>query len=128
MLGVEPNPPMAAPVVFEIPGGSGVPWNSGATPINSDYLDANPLGSGIGGIDGGDMVKFAIVIENTGSGVNGAYDITLKDILPAGYIFPGVGLGGFNLQAYRGDGLALDDGTGSGFEFLGTVAEPGPDG
>lgn len=118
-VGVEPNPPVAPPVIFEIPGGSGIPWNSGTTPINSDYLDANPLGSGIGGIDGGDMVKFAIVIENTGSGINGAFDITLKDVLPDGYIFPGIGLGGFNLQAHRGDGKALDDGTGSGFEFLG---------
>jgi fimbrial isopeptide formation D2 family protein/uncharacterized repeat protein (TIGR01451 family) len=126
--GVEPNPPMAPPMEFAPPGVSGTPWNSGVTPINSNYLDNHPLGSGIGGIDGGDMVKFAIVVENTGSGSNGAYDIVLRDVLPDGYIFPGVGLGGFNLQAYRGDGKALDDGTGSSFEFLGTVADPGPDG
>jgi len=117
--GITPDPPIVPPLVFVAPGDpSNPPWNTGL-PINSNYLDANDLSSEIDGIDGGDLVKFALVIENTGSGINGAYDIAIKDTLPAGYIFPSIGLGGFNLQVYRGDGVALDDGSGSGLEFLG---------
>ena len=122
-VGITPDPAIAAPIVFEVPGNpASDPWNTGST-ISSDYLDANGLNSGIDGIDGGDLVKFALVIENTGSGINGAYDIAIKDTLPAGYIFPGIGLGGFNLQVYRGDGFALDDGTGAGLEYLGTSGD-----
>ncbi|MCC6146446.1 MAG: isopeptide-forming domain-containing fimbrial protein [Anaerolineaceae bacterium] len=123
--GVVPNPPIPAPIVFSTPGSIGAPWNTGS-PLNSVYLAANPLGSGIGGIDGGDLVKFAIVIENTGSGLNGAFDITVRDILPAGYMIPvpAIGLGGFNLQIYRGDGVALDDGTGSSLQYMGASNTP----
>ncbi|MCD6424906.1 MAG: hypothetical protein J7L35_05330 [Anaerolineales bacterium] len=118
--GIDPDPTIEAPIIFLDPGDTvNPPWNTGS-PINSTYLDANSLNSGIDGIDGGDLVKFALIIENTGSGINGAYDIALRDHLPPGYLLPGSGLGGFNLQIYRGDGLALDDGTGSGLEFLGS--------
>ncbi len=123
--GIDPDPAIAAPVVFQDPGDPGnPPWIPPAT-ISSDYLETNGLSSGIDGIDGGDLVKFALVIENIGSGLNGAFDIAIKDTIPAGYLIPGIGLGGFNLQVYRGDGAALDDGSGSSLEYLGpTFTQP----
>ena len=48
----------------------------------------------------GDIVSFAIAIENTGSSINGAFDIVLRDDLPDGYVLP---VGGPNLQVYYGD-------------------------
>lgn len=124
-VGVTPAPPIAGPIVFNPPGMLLPPWNT-VSPLNSAYLAANPLGSGVNGIDGGDLVKFAIVIENQGSGLNGAFDITLRDVLPARYQIPvpGIGLGGFNLQVYRGDGTPLDDGTGSNLQYMGTSGTP----
>ena len=38
---------------------------------------------------------------------NGAFDIALRDKVPAGYILPGTGNEGANLQVYRGDGTEL---------------------
>jgi LPXTG-site transpeptidase (sortase) family protein len=105
--GINPTPPIPGPIVFAPPwDGSGpdpIPWTGGS--INSTYLGSNnsALNSGVNGIDGSDLVKFAIVIQNTGSSPNGAFDITIKDILPSGYVLPGTGAEGINLQVFRGD-------------------------
>jgi len=109
--GVNPNPAIPAPIVFDLPGlvpDLDEPWTGGN--IHSTYLGADngALNSGISGVDGGDLVKFAIVIQNTGSGLDGAFDITIKDLLPGGYIIPNFGSENINLQIYRGDGAALN--------------------
>jgi LPXTG-site transpeptidase (sortase) family protein len=105
--GIMPTPPVSGPVIFTTPGDTAnPPWNV-PIPINTTYLGANPLDGGIDGIDGGDLVKFAIVIENVGTGINGAFDITVRDTLPSGYIVPGIGAQGINLQVTRGDGTAF---------------------
>jgi fimbrial isopeptide formation D2 family protein len=60
-----------------------------------------PISSNVSGVDAGDIVSFAIAIENTGSSLKGAFDILLRDDLPAPYQIPGSGL---NLQIYYGNG------------------------
>jgi uncharacterized repeat protein (TIGR01451 family)/fimbrial isopeptide formation D2 family protein len=47
-------------------------------------LLVNPISSDVSGVDAGDYVMFAIVVENKGSGLNGAFDIRVNDVLPTG--------------------------------------------
>ena len=90
-----PTPP--GPVSFLPPSHS--PRWSGT--IHSTNLAAQPINSNLSGVDAGDIVTFAIVIENTGSSLKGAFDIDILDTLPAGFQIPGSGL---NLQIYYGNG------------------------
>lgn len=53
--------------------------------INSINLAANPINSNLAGVDAGDTVRMAVVIENTGR--NAAYDVLAHDALPAGMSF-----------------------------------------
>ena len=91
----DPDPP--GPVSF-LPPSSAPRW---AGLVNSTNLTASPIDSDVSGVDAGDIVSFAIAIENTGSSLNGAFDIVLRDDLPAEYQLPA---GGPNLQVYYGDG------------------------
>ncbi len=70
--------------------------------INSSGLAANPIDANVSGVDAGDIVTFAITIENQGTSLNGAFDITLRDILDTA--FYQIPTGGINLQVYYGDG------------------------
>ena len=103
----EPSDPLA----FYPPGSTGVPWydetTNGAFVISSDFLgsDNSAIDSSFGNLDGGDTIRFAILIQNVGSGVNGAFDIVLQDEKPNGLIIPP---GGINLQVTRGDGVNLN--------------------
>ena len=74
---VTPNP-----YGFNAPGSSGPRFDG---TINSNALTANPITGGVSNIQAGDLVTFAIVVNNTGSGLNGAFDLTLADSLPAGF-------------------------------------------
>ncbi len=67
--------------------------------------------SNLSGIDAGDRVTYAIVIENIGSGVNGAYNITVKDTLPAG-----IGLGDVS-------NLCVQNGAGAPLSYTGTLSD-----
>ncbi|MGM0374564.1 MAG: sortase domain-containing protein [Chloroflexota bacterium] len=96
------DPP--GPVTFTAPGSGGVRWTG---TISSDLLVDDPIDSDISGIDAGDMVSFALVVENQGSSDYGAFDIRIKDILPDGFIIPSGG-SGLNLSVYRGDGNAVN--------------------
>ena len=95
------------PVNFTQPGSNGVRWTG---VINSDGLDTVDMNSDVSGLDPNDIVTFAIVIENTGSATRGAFDVRIRDILPAGFSIPDSGL---NLTVTRGDG------TGVGFTAIG---------
>ncbi|MCG2785105.1 MAG: isopeptide-forming domain-containing fimbrial protein [Anaerolineae bacterium] len=105
---------------FELPGLAVAPF----TPtIASNDLSTDPndpdfafnLFNGLReGVDNDDLIKYAIIIENKGNSPNGAYDIAIQDILPAGMAIPA---GGLNLQIYNGAGDAY------GFE----VVDFGPD-
>ncbi|MBN2388221.1 MAG: sortase, partial [Anaerolineales bacterium] len=91
----------APPVTFLDPTNS--PRWSGT--INSTNLysgGASTIDHDVSGVDAGDIVTFAIVIENQGSSLNGAFDITILDTLPANFQVP---TGGLNLQIYYGNGL-----------------------
>ena len=115
-------PATVGPVGFSAPGG-GCP-RFGST-IHSTNLAANPINSNLSGVDAGDRVTFAIVIENTGSGLTGAFDVRLRDTLPAGFAIPGSGL---NLCVTDGSGLAMPY-TDLGGGLFGTgleLTDPGP--
>ncbi len=96
------DPP--APVVFNAPGTAGQRWAPG-TIIGSNDL-AGYFESSVEDVTGGDLVTFAVVLENIGSGANGAFDIVLNDILPAGFVIP-LNAAGLNLNVTRGDGTPL---------------------
>ncbi len=71
------------PVTFEDPGSVNPAFTTGFT--SSDLL-TNPIDSDVSGLDAGDLAKFAIVIENTGGA--DAFDLTISDILAAGFEIP----------------------------------------
>jgi fimbrial isopeptide formation D2 family protein/uncharacterized repeat protein (TIGR01451 family) len=63
-----------------------VTFNQGSCPsftgtVNSTNLAATPINSNLSGVDAGDKITAAIVVENSGS--YPAYDVKLKDLLPA---------------------------------------------
>ncbi|MEW6093931.1 MAG: sortase [Chloroflexota bacterium] len=101
------SPIPTGPVTFLSPGNT--PRWSGT--INSTNLATTPIDSDVTGVDAGDTVTFAIVIENQGHSGKGAFDITLTDTLPAQFQIPG---GGLNLQIYYGDGTGPVGYTGLG--------------
>ncbi len=94
-------PVTVGPVTFSAPGTAGTRF-SGA--ITSGGLATAPVDSDASAVDAGDLVSFAIVVENLGSGHRGAHDIRIKDDLPTGYSIPA---GGLNLSITRGDGTVL---------------------
>ncbi|MEO1495194.1 MAG: hypothetical protein AAFV19_23875, partial [Pseudomonadota bacterium] len=89
------------PVGFGEPGDAG-PRADGL--INSTNLADDPVDANLSNVDAGDLVTFAIVIENTGSSAGGAFDVQIQDILPAGFDIPGTGL---NLDVRDGAGNAV---------------------
>jgi len=105
------------PITFTTPGIVGDAWNLNtptplAHPINSTTLhngtnyNTTLIDSNLSGVDAGDKIKFAIVIENRGHSPNGAFDIQLKDVIPIEYQVP-LAAPGINLQITRGDGTAV---------------------
>lgn len=118
------NPSPIGPVSFTTPG-SGCPRFSGT--IHSTGLASNPIRSDVANVDAGDLVTFAIVVENRGTGLNGAFDVRLRDTLPPGFSIPP---GGPNLCVTDGTGAPMpyvSIGTGlfdpaGGIELL----DPGP--
>ncbi len=94
-----PDPP--APAAFSAPGGAD-PRHTGT--IASDDLAATPIDANLTAVDAGDLVTFALTVENTGSGTNGAFDVTVSDDLPAGFVVPA---GGINLGVVDGTGATL---------------------
>ena len=90
----------AGPVAFTDPGTAGTRF--GGT-VSSDALDATPIDANIENVDAGDLVSFAIVIENTGRAPNGAFNVNVTDTLPAGFEIP-TGGAGLNLTITDGAG------------------------
>jgi len=102
------SPAIVGPVGFGTPGTGD---NNAATPefvgtVTSTNLAATPINSNLSGIDAGDIVRFAVVVENTGSSRLGAFDVALRDTIPAGFVVPGSGLK-----------LSVTDGTGAALPF-----------
>lgn len=92
-------PPNASPVPFNPPGTGGLPWTG---TISSDALDNIDINSDLEGLNPGDTVTFAIVIENLGNGA--AFDVVINDVLPPGFTIPP---GGLNLNITNGAGTPV---------------------
>ena len=89
-----------AGVVFQPPGVA-PRWTGAITSGPPGGLQANPIDSNVQDVDALDVVTFAITIENSGTSLKGAFDITLQDVLQPQYQIP---IGGLNLQVYYGNG------------------------
>ncbi|MFN6252159.1 MAG: isopeptide-forming domain-containing fimbrial protein [Acetobacteraceae bacterium] len=91
------------PVTFSEPGEIG---NRFTGTINSTNLASKPINSDLNNIDGRDLVSFAIVVENKGSGSGGAFDVKITDTMPVGFSIPTLGPG-LNLRVTDGAGNAI---------------------
>ncbi|TWU59988.1 Serine-aspartate repeat-containing protein D precursor [Rubripirellula tenax] len=90
-------------ITFAAAGTVGSPFSGGV--IHSDRLAVTGIDANLtGGIDAGDIVRYAIVIENTGNSSRGAFDVQLKDLLPTG-------------MSYVSGSLQVVDGTGAAVAF-----------
>ena len=100
------TPPTVAPagVTFSQPGQPGAAFTG---TINSPGLAATPINSNLSNVLGNDLVKFAIVVENTGSGRNGAFDVSFRDVFDATRMRIPTGGTGLNLKVTDGTGAAL---------------------
>ncbi len=106
-----PTPPSFTPAV------SNGPWSTPGTlgPRFSGTIDSANLNinSNASGIDAGDIVTFAVAIENTGVSRKGAFDVVVNDTLPTGFQIPS---GGLNLNVSDGTGATIGTTThGAGF-------------
>lgn len=119
-----------SPVSFSAPGTAGVRF---AGSINSDNYNAEPdelglpINSDIFNVDAGDLVSFAIVVENTGRAPNGAFNIVIEDTLPAGFEIPTTGAG-LNLTVTDGSGTRPITFTGDLFTTGIELDDRGPEG
>ncbi|HSB90301.1 MAG TPA: hypothetical protein VLD63_09800, partial [Anaerolineales bacterium] len=68
------SPAATGPVAFSSPGTPGTRFSA---TINSSGLASAPVDSDVAGVDAGDLVSFAIIIENQGSSPGGAFDIVV---------------------------------------------------
>lgn len=75
--------------------------------LTSQGLVDTPLGSDLDGVWAGDLVAFAVVVENTGSGINGAFDVAVTDTIPAGLVPPDGDVDLVDLQVTDGTGTPL---------------------
>ncbi len=120
------SPATVGPVTFSAPGTAGY---RGSGTIHSTNMAATPIDSNLTGVDNNDLVTFCITIENIGASKRGAYDIRLRDTLPAGFVVPG-GAPGVNLTVTDGTGAAMAFTTiGTGlFDAAGGIelTDPGP--
>lgn len=89
-------------ITWSSPGSTGTRFSGGS--LTSAALATRSVDSNLSGVDAGDTVTFAIVVENTGSGVRGAFDVTVSDLLPADLVEPA---GGWNLRVTDGNGDPL---------------------
>ena len=125
------NPTTASPSEITFTSGS-APTFSGV--VSSTDLDTAPINSNLtGGLEAGDIVTFALAVENTGGSRKGAFDVRIQDALPNGFEIPA---GGLNLNVTDGTGATLtytrlgdpkgvgDDLFGNGIELVDPGATP----
>ncbi|MEO7372033.1 MAG: hypothetical protein ABIZ69_14275, partial [Ilumatobacteraceae bacterium] len=113
--------PLVAPigVSWLAPGATAVSPGFSGTVTTAGLTNGAP-DADVVGADAGDLVRFAIVVENTGAGVNGAFDVAIDDMFPDGFVIPGAGI---RLLVTDGAGNALANTAGGAF-----VAVPGTGG
>ena len=88
----------------------------GSHDIGSEALAGIPIDANLTGIDAGDTVSFVITVENTGTLDRGAFDIAIRDTLPAGFAIP---------TTPSGLNLSITDGNGTALAFTGGLFAPG---
>lgn len=71
--------------------------------LHEDFA-AKPVNANIANVDSGDLIRVAVVAENIGLSADGAFDVTLTDLLPDGFVIPSTGL---NLRVQDGAGNDL---------------------
>lgn len=89
---------------FSAPGTSGFRYT--ASPAITSANLAALIGSNLSNVDAGDLVTFAIAVENIGTDPDGAFDVMLKDTLPLGFRIPTSGI--LNLRVTNGAGTVLN--------------------
>ncbi|NQZ58842.1 MAG: isopeptide-forming domain-containing fimbrial protein, partial [Lentisphaeraceae bacterium] len=80
-------------------GSTAVGANLGSN-LTSLLLNSTPLNSDANGVDAGDIITYAVIIENIGDFQ--AFDVNIQDTLPSGLSY----IAG-TMQAYLGDGTSL---------------------
>jgi uncharacterized repeat protein (TIGR01451 family)/fimbrial isopeptide formation D2 family protein len=121
------TPPTVAPagVTFSQPGQPGAAFTG---TITSSGLASQPIDSNLSNVLGNDLVKFTIIVENTGSGVNGAFDVAIRDAFDAARMRIPTSGAGLNLQVTDGAGTLLaytGDLFGSGITLIDPSASTG---
>ena len=85
---------------------TGCPGFGGGSITSSNTANGAPAAN-VSGLDANDIARFAITVENTGKGLNGAFGVTIADAVPPGFQVPASGLGGLNLCVTNGAGTPL---------------------
>ena len=79
---------------------------SGGT-INSTSLLSNAVHGTLSNVGAGAVFTYAVVVENTGSSMDGAFHVVVRDVLPTDMLATGVGVEGINLHVTDGAGHAI---------------------
>ncbi|MFM8377872.1 MAG: isopeptide-forming domain-containing fimbrial protein, partial [Planctomycetia bacterium] len=98
------SPTAVAPagVTFSAPGTPGASFTG---TITSGGLASRPIDATLSNVLGNDLVRFCIIVENTGSGPNGAFDVSFRDTFDTSKMqIPG---GGLNLRITDGTGAVM---------------------
>ncbi|NOK83600.1 MAG: hypothetical protein GFH27_549305n176 [Chloroflexi bacterium AL-W] len=101
------NTPRAGASALSLPASVTINAPGACARTNGTVTSANlgtTFNSNLTGVDAGDKATFAIVVENTGSSANGAFDVQIRDALPA------------NVTLVPGS-LCVTDGTGATMSF-----------
>ncbi|MDY6785869.1 MAG: VCBS repeat-containing protein [Cyanobacteriota bacterium] len=77
------------------------------TLANTNYFDSD-VTADLNNLGSGDLVTFAVVVENIGLAPNGAFDVLIKDALPTGFTIPS------NPEMLN---LKVTDGTGANIDY-----------
>lgn len=89
---------------------AGAVGNAGAAAFTGQITDAaltqGAIDANLRGVDAGDKVTFAILVNNDGTGRNGAFDVQFRDTLPAGFGIPS-DMSGLNLKVTTGNGTPI---------------------
>ncbi len=93
------SPIPSFPFGISAPGTAGVRFSG---TVSSATLASTPVHSDVSGLDAGDVVTFAVAVENSGKG--DSYETRIKDTMPAGFTVPG---GGINLNVSNGTGSSV---------------------
>ena len=88
--------------------------------VTSDALAGGAPDADAADVDAADLVRFAIVVESTGSGAGGVFDVAIADTFPDGFVVPAAGI---RLHVADGAGNALGNSASGAF-----IAAPGTGG